>query len=97
MLKIEAASDTANQLRVTLSGNLLAEVLPELAHVVTNATMAGKFVSIDLSQVGVVDRSAVRFLASGEGQVVRLVGCPPYLSEWLKSEGRSSLEGTSQR
>ena len=97
MLKIETASPTAAHLTVTLIGNIFGEYLPELEHVVQDAAHSGRSVAFDLSQIGLVDREAVRFFATGEGRWARLVGCPGYLREWLKSEGRPSPELTPDR
>jgi len=93
MLKIDAASNAADHVTITLTGNLLAEYLPEIAQAVSAAGRSGRSVSFDLSHVGLVDRSAVHFFARGGGRQARIVGCPGYLREWLKSEGRPGPEG----
>lgn len=43
-------------------------------------------VIIDLSDVRLADRAAVRFLALCESRGVRLENCPDYIREWMKSE-----------
>jgi len=87
MLKIDTFSCAATR-TFTLSGDLRDEHLPELARAVNDAALAAAAVSFDLSQVGLVDRSAIAFFVSGDGRRARIVACPAYLREWLKSEGR---------
>jgi hypothetical protein len=38
---------------------------------------------LDLHEVWLVDREAVRFLAWCEAQGARLVHCPAYIREWI--------------
>ena len=41
---------------------------------------------LDLSEVTVVDVSAIRFLIRCEGQGVELAECPPFVREWMLRE-----------
>ena len=43
-------------------------------------------VAIDLKDVLLVDREAVKFLASRDSKAVELRNCPAYIREWIKSE-----------
>ncbi len=43
-------------------------------------------VVLDLAQVRIVDRDAVRFLADCEGKGIELRDCPPFVREWILSE-----------
>ena len=89
MLKIDATC-TADGLRVSLTGKLLAQYLGELGQIVRAASHAGLALVFDLSHVSLVDRAAVGFFTTGEGRLAKLSGCPAYLEEWFKSEGRPS-------
>ncbi len=91
MLKIDATR-TADGLKVSLTGKLLTQYLAELEQIVRAASHAGLRIVFDLSHVSLVDRAAVGFFTSGAGRLAGLSGCPAYLQEWLKSEGRSSAE-----
>ena len=46
-------------------------------------------VALDLRQVEIVDREAVRFLARCEKRGLKLVECPPFVRAWIKSEQNS--------
>jgi anti-anti-sigma regulatory factor len=43
-------------------------------------------VILDLKDVTLVDRAAVRFLAGAECARVRIINCPPYVRSWMASE-----------
>jgi hypothetical protein len=53
-------------------------------------------VAIDLKDILLVDREAVRFLASLESTGTELRNCPPYIREWITREraGTNELEAT---
>ena len=46
----------------------------------------GGAVAIDLKEVGLVDRDAVKLLALSEGNGVELRNCPAYIREWVEGE-----------
>jgi hypothetical protein len=43
-------------------------------------------VSIDLAEVLLADREAVRFLALSEAHGIELKNCPAYIREWVSRE-----------
>lgn len=88
MFRIEIATMPGGDVRLALSGTLDSASLPELARLAGEAAAGGGRVVVDLSNVRLVDREAVRFFSRGAGRGVRLAGCPAYLREWLRSEGR---------
>jgi hypothetical protein len=44
-------------------------------------------VTLDLTEVTLVDRAAVRFLADAEDAGIRLINCPGYVRSWIAAEG----------
>ena len=57
-------------------------------------------VAIDLKDVLLVDREAVKFLARRDSKAVELRNCPAYIREWIKSErtdANASQQGTEGR
>jgi len=46
-------------------------------------------VALDLRQVQIVDREAVRFLARCETRGIELLECPAFVRAWIKSEQNS--------
>lgn len=46
--------------------------------------------ALDLRDVTLVDRAAVRFLAKCEADSIELENCPAYIREWIKRESARS-------
>ena len=57
-------------------------------------------VAIDLKDVLLVDREAVKFLAFHDSKAVELRNCPAYIREWIKNEkadANASHQGTERK
>lgn len=65
-----------------LSGNLDAIYTSELEMLFGPPADFSEIV-VDLSEVKLIDRDAVQFLARCEGRGVRLQNCPSYIREWI--------------
>ena len=83
MLKIERKTNGDVVLR--LSGRLGADNVEELSAALA-AEPAGQILVLDLEDVVLVDREAIRFLRGREGDGVALRNCPPYIREWIARE-----------
>jgi hypothetical protein len=81
MLKIERATNGAFVI-FTLSGQIEEEQVAEL-HTLCEPGAEGHKLVLDLHEVRLVDREAVRFLARCEAQGATLVRCPTYIREWI--------------
>jgi anti-anti-sigma regulatory factor len=69
----------------TLSGRIRLEHLAELQTLLEfEAPVHG--IVLDLSEVRLVDRDAVRFLTHCEADGVKLDNCPAYIREWIEKE-----------
>ena len=69
-----------------ISGRIAGEDLD----VLRTALEEGRVVAIDLTEVELVDRDAVKLLARTEGNGVELRRCPAYIREWVtRAQGRS--------
>jgi anti-anti-sigma regulatory factor len=86
MLKIQKSAN-GRFVVFALSGRIEAQHVPEL-----QALFAGEEhgVMLDLKEVILVDREAVRFLAHCEGLGVRIDDCPAYIREWMLREKSSA-------
>jgi anti-anti-sigma regulatory factor len=59
-------------------------------NVLRTALEDGRLVAIDLTEVELVDRDAVKLLGRTEGNGIELRHCPAYIREWVTRErGRS--------
>jgi predicted metal-binding protein len=69
----------------TLSGRIEAEAIAELRSLFDLQTDYRDIV-VDLKDVSLVDREAMRFLAGCEADGVKLENCTPYVREWMERE-----------
>jgi anti-anti-sigma regulatory factor len=81
VLKIDRSAD-GKYLVLRLSGRIQAEHLEQL-----KAEMEGvDGVTLDLEDVKLVDRDAVRFLGACEANGIELRQCSQYIREWITKE-----------
>jgi hypothetical protein len=84
MLKIQHKAN--GDVLFTVSGRLEAEHVGELSALLT-AEPAGRALVLDLKDLVLVDRDAVRFLRLCEGDSMVLPNCPPYIRVWMARDG----------
>jgi hypothetical protein len=75
--------------RLTLSGRIDAEHLSDLRRLIEGEDPQGRL-TLDLEEVKLVDRDAVRFLARCEAAGATLEGCAAYVREWITRERAES-------
>ena len=77
---------TGQGLVLCISGRITAEDLE-----VVRTALDGRLVAaIDLAEVELVDREAVKLLAQTEAEGIELRNCPAYIREWITKERGSS-------
>lgn len=81
MMKIQRM--TGGTIELVISGRIEEEDLPLLEESISAEPEA---VTLDLSQVSIVGRSVVQFLARCQHAGTRLTGCPAYILEWIARE-----------
>jgi len=69
----------------TLAGRIRADRIPELQTLLNSELPDHKLV-LDLREVKLVDRDAVRFLAQSEAEGVKLRNCSAFIREWISQE-----------
>ena len=84
MLKIQRTAD--RDVVFTVSGRLDADNVGELSALLADEP-AGRPLVLDLKDLVLVDRDAVRFLQVCEGDGIVLRNCPPYIRAWMAREG----------
>ena len=87
-LKIKRSNKKDNAI-FNLCGQIDAKELPELQRLL--AAEAQKYVVLDLTEVNLVDREALGFLAHCEENGIRVENCPAYIREWILREGAESV------
>ena len=83
MLNIERSS--VEGVVLALSGRIELEDVAELERLL-GLEVDGQDVALDLKEVTLVDRDAVRFLEHCEASRIRLANCPGYIREWIVAE-----------
>jgi hypothetical protein len=84
MLRIQRSVHGA-YVRFTLSGRVQAEHLAELRRLIDEEPPQLRL-AIDLAQVDLVDRDAVRFFADCETRGITLENGSAYIREWIARE-----------
>jgi anti-anti-sigma regulatory factor len=84
-LRIQRSAE-GEQVVFTLCGRIQAEQVEEL-HAHFKSGSPRHDIVLDLKEVKLVDRNAVRFLAHREAEGTKLRNCPAYIREWILREG----------
>jgi anti-anti-sigma regulatory factor len=87
MLKIQRT--TNGELVFTLSGQLDGQNIGELRTLFGKEAEGGHII-LDLKDLTLVDRDAVRFLERCEADSIKLRNCPAYIREWIVREKKQS-------
>jgi anti-anti-sigma regulatory factor len=83
VLKITRAVN--GEVVIKLSGRMDVENIAELETLVRKEA-DGRRIVLDLKDLTLVDRDAVRFLGSCEADNIKLKNCPAYIREWIDKE-----------
>ncbi len=84
MLKIQRAP-VGEVMVFILSGRIKANDVAELQRLFEGEADGHRIV-LDLKEVKLVDREAVKFLAHYEAEGTKLENCPAYIREWIARE-----------
>ncbi len=88
MLTIEIRLDTDGDATVALTGKCNGTSLGELRRAIERARRGHKRVVIDMSEVTLLDRPSLQFLAAQTGEEVTLTNCPEYIQPWIYRESQ---------
>jgi hypothetical protein len=90
MLRIQRSSN--DRVVFSLSGRIESDDVAELQRIFSLEAV-GQDIALDLRDVTLVDREAVKFLARCEVERIELGNCPAYIREWIDAErGRRSRQ-----
>ena len=90
MLRIRRSQDRLSVV-FALSGRIGEKDVSELKKLL-EAEVEGVDITLDLEEVRLVDREAVRFLAACEVQGMKLKDCPSYIRKWIETGSDTSYE-----
>jgi hypothetical protein len=83
MLKIQRSAN--DKVVFTLSGRIETDDVAELQRLL-DLEVADHLLALDLEDVTLLDRDAVKFLARREADGIQLENCPAYIREWIERE-----------
>jgi len=89
MLRIERTENC--EVVFALSGRMAAENIAEL-ETLFKPEAQRRPVTLDLENITLVDREAVRFLERCEADSIQLKNCPAYIREWIAREREKQSE-----
>ncbi len=87
MLKIERIAN--GDVVLTVSGQLDADNMGEISALLVDEP-AGRPIALDLTNLILVDRSAVRLLQECEARGILLRNCPHYIRVWIAAKEQAS-------
>jgi hypothetical protein len=90
MLKIRRSEENGF-LVFALSGRIEEIHVSELQQLI-EAEPGVVDITLDLEEVRLVDREAIRFLAACKARGIKLKQCPSYIREWIETGGDTSHE-----
>jgi anti-anti-sigma regulatory factor len=94
-LKVDRSSEEKGVV-YTLVGRIKEEQVPGLRDLLTKDAEKSRVV-LDLTEIRLIDYTAVKFLARCEEDGVSLRNCPPYIREWISRESRKVSSDGSPR
>jgi anti-anti-sigma regulatory factor len=86
MLRIDINLEMDGDARLTLAGKFNGTSLGELRRAIERARRTRKRVLIDLSEVTLLDKPSLQFLAAQTREDVTLTNCPEYIQPWIHRE-----------
>ena len=86
-------SGTPDSVVFILSGEMEIEHVTRLQEFI--AEEAHNRITLDLKDITIADRVAVRFLVEAEARGIRVTNCPEYVRSWIAAEKRSGAEALS--
>jgi hypothetical protein len=93
MLKIRR-SEVQGSTIFALSGRIEGVHVSELQTLFDSVPVAADL-ALDLEEVRLVDREAVRFLAACEARGIQLKNCPSYIRQWIETGSDTNHESLS--
>jgi len=86
ILKIATNHDPAGPVTLVITGKCSGGSLGELRRAIDRARRSQKQIVIDMSEVTLVDRPSLQFLAAQARENITLINCPTYIQPWFTRE-----------
>ena len=85
-MTIDIKFDSVGGATLALAGKFSGTSLGELRRAIDRARRSHKRVAIDLSEVTLLDKPSLQFLAAQTRENITLTNCPAYIQPWIYRE-----------
>lgn len=86
MFRITTVREDENRCRLCLCGQFTAEYVAELEKALNAETANDQSIAVDMSNVTLVDREAMKFLCNTHSKDIPIENIPPYVQRWIQQE-----------
>jgi anti-anti-sigma regulatory factor len=86
VFKITTNNEDPESIKVNLCGRFTAEYVPEVEKVLSGTGTRLKKLTLDLSAVTLVDRTAIMFLCAARSKNIVIQNAPSYVGYWMEQE-----------
>ncbi len=86
MFTITVLPNLSGTKTLALAGRVGANSVHEIHRLIRDVRQARSQVVLDMGEVTLMDRTAVRFFARQQKLGVALVNCPGYIAHWISQE-----------
>jgi hypothetical protein len=86
IVRIAPRQDPAGPITLVIAGKCNGGCLGELRRAIDKARRMDRQIVIDMSEVTLVDRPSLQFLAAQARDNITLVNCPAYIQPWIARE-----------
>lgn len=86
MVKIATQNSETGPVTLAVVGSLNVDGLAELETALERARVTLRPIRIDLSELTLVDRNSLQFLAAQRRRNIQLINCPEYIEPWIYRE-----------
>lgn len=85
--------DPTAPITLAIAGKCNGGCLGELRRAIDKARRTQRQIVIDMSEVTLVDKTSLQFLAAQSRDHVTLINCPPYIQPWISRENCPGNDG----
>jgi anti-anti-sigma regulatory factor len=86
VVKLASRQDPSAPVTLVIAGKCNGGCVGELRRAIEKARRMQRRIVIDMSEVTLVDRTGLQFLAAQSRENVTLINCPPYIQPWILRE-----------
>jgi len=86
VFRITTVREDEKRCRLCLCGQFTAEYVVELEKALSAETANDQSIALDMSNVTLVDREAMKFLCNTHSKNIPVENIPPYVQRWIQQE-----------